>query len=297
LIRSQIALLISLAGGATTFLIPLPASSQVTCGCEVKTSRISDPDPRTGKPGVYFDCARRDGQSFTQWADIRYYQNGTISGYEHGKMPKGCVAKDLMNLTTEQSVDELANRIDSLKNILGRGNQSNASSNFAVESASTSSLALPSLTKLITLLDDPRQKEFMGYRIEDVDYEAARNANDMLSKAPETSGIDILRNTISALDMSPQWSMYSYIMRSTITTPSNHSLVMYKICFDVRRTDRVNTTASEEVFTDENMTSLEKQNAARLAVWSIFYSFKTKCHGGLTADTQKAYESKILAIK
>ncbi len=124
MLRFPLSLLLSLIGGTATFLIPLPASSQATCGCEVKTSRISDPDPRTGKPGVYFDCVRRDGQTFTQWANIWYYNNGTVGGYRHGEMPKSCVAKDLMNLSGEQSVDELAKRIDSLKNILGYNRKS-----------------------------------------------------------------------------------------------------------------------------------------------------------------------------
>jgi len=299
--KSRLSFFIALMVGIHSTVPAPPALAQASCGCEVKARVI---DPKTGRRGKYFDCVRRNGESFTQWVDSWYKSNGEFGGYNVHVYPKGCVAKEYMNSTQDEVVNDMASNIAALQKMLGLGgNQPNgntAAPDIAARSESTTSSALPSIDKLTTLIEDPRQKEYMGYIIKEVDYQNigmnTKYAEDMLSTAPQSSGIGVLRNAIYVLDKSPQWSYYTYIMKSTIQTPTNRSLVFYKICFDVRGTNRINTTGNEEVIADEGMTSLEKQSATRLAVWSVFYSFKTKC-GALTADTLKAYESKIMALK
>lgn len=98
-----------------------PARSQSSCGCEVK---VSNRDPRTGRPGRYFDCVRRDGETFTQWAKIKYYPDGSFDKYLTYEFPKRCVAKDLMDKDFNGLMDTLASRADSLRKILGYDNKS-----------------------------------------------------------------------------------------------------------------------------------------------------------------------------
>jgi len=207
------------AGLFVTNVEQLPATAQAACGCERKISRGSDPDPRTGRPGVYFDCVRRSGQQFTEWDNIWYHSNGSVGGYK-GNMPKGCVPKDMMNQSTSEMVDTLTSRISALRGILGYGNNP-AKSALEVSTLSNDQSVFSGYT--INKFESEKQiKEILNFSGELLsESEAAQISESVLSWTPSTSDLKVSPYLISI--QTPSGSVFTAVGACASKNTSNKS--------------------------------------------------------------------------